>query len=78
MEESFSTAASGTRVSEPTIASVGAITVRVPVATPTAISTRSLPHRDYTLVSVSDSEGHAGNGYTYAGTSAGAWVTRSA
>jgi L-alanine-DL-glutamate epimerase-like enolase superfamily enzyme len=76
MEESFSTAASGTRVSEPTIASVGAITVRVPVATPTAISTRSLPHRDYTLVSVSDSEGHAGIGYTYTGTSAGAWVTR--
>jgi L-alanine-DL-glutamate epimerase-like enolase superfamily enzyme len=63
-------------VTEPTIADVGAITVRVPVAVPTAISTRSLPHRDYTLVSVSDSDGHAGNGYTYAGTSAGAWVTR--
>jgi L-alanine-DL-glutamate epimerase-like enolase superfamily enzyme len=63
-------------VTEPTIAEVAAVTVRVPVAIPTAISTRALPHRDYTLVTVTDSDGRSGTGYTYAGTSAGAWVTR--
>jgi L-alanine-DL-glutamate epimerase-like enolase superfamily enzyme len=63
-------------VTEPTIAQVSAITVRIPVAVPTAISTRSLQHREYTLVTVTDSDGVAGTGYTYAGTSAGAWVTR--
>jgi L-alanine-DL-glutamate epimerase-like enolase superfamily enzyme len=63
-------------VTEATIAEVAAITVRVPVAIPTAISTRALPHRDYTLVTVTDSDGSSGTGYTYAGTSAGAWVTR--
>jgi L-alanine-DL-glutamate epimerase-like enolase superfamily enzyme len=63
-------------VTEPTIAAVAALTVRVPVAIPTAISTRALPHRDYTLVTVTDSDGRSGTGYTYAGTSAGAWVTR--
>jgi L-alanine-DL-glutamate epimerase-like enolase superfamily enzyme len=65
-----------TSASEPTIAKVEAITARVPVAIPTAMSTRALPHRDYTLVTVSDSDGRSGTGYTYAGTSAGAWVTR--
>lgn len=63
-------------MADPTIAQVGAITVRVPVDTPTAISTRALPHRDYILVTVSDSDGRAGTGYTYAGTSAGSWVAR--
>ena len=63
-------------MTEPLIARVAAITVRVPVAIPTAISTRALPHRDYTLVTVTDSDGGRGTGYTYAGTSAGAWVTR--
>ena len=63
-------------MTEATIAEVAASTVRVPVAIPTAISTRALPHRDYTLVTVTDSDGRTGTGYTYAGTSAGAWVTR--
>jgi L-alanine-DL-glutamate epimerase-like enolase superfamily enzyme len=63
-------------VTEPTIAQVSAITVRIPVTVPTAISTRSLQHREYTLVTVTDSDGVTGTGYTYAGTSAGAWVTR--
>ena len=63
-------------MTEPLIARIAASTVRVPVAIPTAISTRALPHRDYTLVTVTDSDGRSGTGYTYAGTSAGAWVTR--
>ena len=50
--------------------------MRVPVGTQTAISTRALPHRDYVLVTVSDSDGRTGTGYTYAGTSAGSWVAR--
>jgi L-alanine-DL-glutamate epimerase-like enolase superfamily enzyme len=62
-------------VTDPTIARVSAITVRIPVTVPTAISTRSLQHREYTLVTVTDSDGVEGTGYTYAGTSAGAWVT---
>ncbi len=60
--------------SNATIARVEARTVRVPVAIPTAISTRALNHRDYVLVEVEDSDGASGMGYTYAGTSAGAWV----
>jgi L-alanine-DL-glutamate epimerase-like enolase superfamily enzyme len=63
-------------VSEPTVARVSAVTVRVPVAIPTAMSTRALDHRDYILVAVTDSDGAIGNGYTYAGTSAGAWVAQ--
>jgi L-alanine-DL-glutamate epimerase-like enolase superfamily enzyme len=63
-------------VSDPTIAQVSAATVRVPVAIPTAMSTRTLNHRDYILVTVIDSDGATGTGYTYAGTSAGAWVTQ--
>jgi L-alanine-DL-glutamate epimerase-like enolase superfamily enzyme len=63
-------------VTNPTIAQVSAVTVRVPVAIPTAISTRTLDHRDYILVAVTDSDGAIGTGYTYAGTSAGAWVAR--
>ena len=50
--------------------------MRVPVAIPTAMSTRTLDHRDYILVTVTDSDGAIGTGYTYAGTSAGAWVAR--
>jgi L-alanine-DL-glutamate epimerase-like enolase superfamily enzyme len=76
MAASCSTAASGTLVSKPTIAAVAAITVRVPVTIPTSISTRVLPHRDYVLVTVTDSDGASGTGYTYAGTSAGAWVAQ--
>src|SRR5664279_5069594 len=63
-------------MTEPAIAAVNAVTVRVPVRVPTSISTRSLPHRDYILVTVTDSDGVSGTGYTYAGTSAGAWVAR--
>ncbi len=63
-------------MTEPTIARVEAITARVPVAVPTAMSTRTLAHRDYILVTVTDSDGVSGTGYTYAGTSAGAWVAR--
>ena len=63
-------------MTDPTIARVAAITVRVPVAIPTAMSTRALDHRDYILVAVTDSDGATGTGYTYAGTSAGAWVTQ--
>src|SRR4051812_18264064 len=76
MEGSSSTAASGTPVTDPSIARVSAITVRVPVAIPTAMSTRALDHRDYILVTVTDSDGATGTGYTYAGTSAGSWVAR--
>jgi L-alanine-DL-glutamate epimerase-like enolase superfamily enzyme len=65
-----------TKGAEPTIARVSAITVRVPVTIPTAMSTRALTHREYILVTVTDSDGVAGTGYTYAGTSAGSWVTR--
>ena len=50
--------------------------MRVPVAIPTAMSTRTLTHRDYILVTVTDSDGASGTGYTYAGTSAGSWVAR--
>ena len=63
-------------MTEPTIRAVEAITVRVPVSVQTSISTRALPHRDYILVTVTDSDGVSGTGYTYAGTSAGAWVAR--
>jgi len=63
-------------MTEPAIAAVTAVTVRVPVRVPTAISTRALPHRDYILVTVTDSDGVSGTGYTYAGTSAGSWVAR--
>ena len=63
------------RVTDATIAAVRARTVRVPVAIPTAISTRTLNHRDYVVCEVRDSDGAIGMGYTYAGTSAGAWVT---
>src|SRR4029079_4303637 len=75
-EGSSSTAASGTPVTDPAIARVSAITGRVPGATPTAMSTRTLNHRDYILVTVTDSDGATGTGYTYAGTSAGSWVAR--
>jgi L-alanine-DL-glutamate epimerase-like enolase superfamily enzyme len=63
-------------VTEPSIAAVSAVTARVPVAIPTAMSTRALVHRDYILVTVTDSDGVTGTGYTYAGTSAGSWVAR--
>ena len=63
-------------MTDPSIARVAAITVRVPVAIPTSMSTRTLGHRDYILVTVTDSDGATGTGYTYAGTSAGSWVAQ--
>src|SRR6266540_1712788 len=43
--------------------------VLVPLATPTAFSTRSIKGREYVIVRIVDESGASGIGYTYAGDS---------
>lgn len=53
------------------IALVQPVTVRVPIERPTAIATRALGAREYTLVTVRTDDGVEGVGFTYAGTVGG-------
>jgi L-alanine-DL-glutamate epimerase-like enolase superfamily enzyme len=56
------------------IESIAAHAVRIPLATPTAFSTRSISGREYVIVRVVDETGASGVGYTYAGDSGGLWL----
>jgi len=56
------------------ITDVRARLVRVALDPPAAFSTRLLRHREYVLVSVRDSDGAEGIGYTYAGDQGGSLV----
>lgn len=53
------------------ITAIRTATVRIPIKRPTAISTRPLGGRDYTLAWLETDEGIEGFGYTYAGTLGG-------
>lgn len=53
------------------IAEVQPVTVRVAIERPTAIATRTLGAREYTLVTIRTDEGIEGVGFTYAGTVGG-------
>ena len=57
------------------VATVEACTVRVPLATPLAFSTRGVVAREYSLVRVRDEDGVQGIGFNYAGSSGGPVVT---
>lgn len=59
-----------------TIKSLTATPIRIPLRTPAAFSSRQLFHRDYVLVHMESEDGLTGLGYTYAGTSGGAWLAR--
>jgi L-alanine-DL-glutamate epimerase-like enolase superfamily enzyme len=56
------------------IESIEAHAVVVPLATPTAFSTRTIEAREYVIVRVVDEGGAGGTGYTYAGDSGGLWL----
>ncbi len=56
------------------IESIEAHAVLVPLATPTAFSTRSIKGREYVIVRIVDESGASGIGYTYAGDSGGLWL----
>jgi L-alanine-DL-glutamate epimerase-like enolase superfamily enzyme len=56
------------------IESIEAHAVRIPVAMPTAFSTRSIDGREYVIVRIEDEGGASGIGYTYAGDSGGLWL----
>jgi L-alanine-DL-glutamate epimerase-like enolase superfamily enzyme len=56
------------------IESIAAHAVRIPLATPTAISTRTITGREYVIVRVVDDSGATGVGYTYAGDSGALWL----
>jgi L-alanine-DL-glutamate epimerase-like enolase superfamily enzyme len=56
------------------IESIEAHAVLVPLATPTAFSTRSIKGREYVIVRIVDEGGATGIGYTYAGDSGGLWL----
>lgn len=56
------------------IESIAAYAVRIPLATPTAFSTRRIRGREYVIVRVVDESGASGVGYTYAGDSGGMWL----
>jgi L-alanine-DL-glutamate epimerase-like enolase superfamily enzyme len=60
---------------EPTIRSVEARTIRVPLDNPTAFSTRQVQHRDYAVVRVTTADGLQGIGFCYGGSDAGSIVT---
>ena len=57
------------------VATVEACTVRVPLETPLAFSTRGVVAREYSLVRVRDEDGVQGIGFNYAGSSGGPVVT---
>jgi L-alanine-DL-glutamate epimerase-like enolase superfamily enzyme len=54
--------------------SIEAEAVFVPLAAPTAFSTRELKGREYVIVRVVDQGGASGVGYTYAGDTGGLWL----
>jgi L-alanine-DL-glutamate epimerase-like enolase superfamily enzyme len=56
------------------IESIEAEAVLVPLAAPTAFSTRAIKGREYVIVRVVDESGACGVGYTYAGDSGGGWL----
>jgi L-alanine-DL-glutamate epimerase-like enolase superfamily enzyme len=56
--------------------SIEADAVFVPLAAPTAFSTRELEGREYVIVRIVDEGGASGVGYTYAGDSGGLWLKR--
>ena len=58
------------------IDAVSACTVRVPLAAPTAFSTRLVVARDYALVRVRGDDGVEGIGFCYGGNNAGGLVTK--
>jgi L-alanine-DL-glutamate epimerase-like enolase superfamily enzyme len=60
---------------EPTIRSVEARTIRVPLDVPTSFSTRQVHHRDYAIVRVTTEDGLQGIGFCYGGSDAGSIVT---
>jgi L-alanine-DL-glutamate epimerase-like enolase superfamily enzyme len=54
--------------------SIEAEAVLVPLAAPTAFSTRELKGREYVIVQIVDEGGASGVGYTYAGDTGGLWL----
>jgi L-alanine-DL-glutamate epimerase-like enolase superfamily enzyme len=56
------------------IESLEAHALAVPLAAPTAFSTREIKGREYLIVRVIDEDGADGIGYTYSGDSGGAWL----
>ncbi|MGH3656200.1 MAG: mandelate racemase/muconate lactonizing enzyme family protein, partial [Micromonosporaceae bacterium] len=57
------------------VTAVEACTVRIPLPSPLAFSTRAVVARDYTLVRVTSDEGVVGIGFNYAGSSGGELVS---
>lgn len=58
------------------ITSIRSCTVRVPLDTATAFSTRKVLARDYTLVEIATDDGQTGVGFCYSGSTAGTLVTQ--
>lgn len=61
-------------IDTPTIGSVTATAVAVPLARPTRIATRAVLAREFVIVEVTTADGHIGVGYTYTGTLGGRLV----
>lgn len=57
------------------VVSVEARSVRVPLARATAFATRTVSHRDYSLIRVRSEDGTQGIGFCYAGSTAGTLVS---
>ncbi len=56
------------------ITAVRARSVRVPLDTPTAMSSRLVYHRDYCIVEIEGDDGHKGIGFCYVGSGGGSLV----
>lgn len=77
MTQSATKASPRPQAARGSIKAIEAALVRIPLATAAAFSTRSVKHREYVLVRITDGSGVRGIGLTYAGNLAGCIVLES-